>query len=157
MFFVELFLWWSTRLLQQNVYKLCSTKHCFGAFFGALTPLLLDSNIFWRLAITCSGPESLTPQLHIYQLELYPLPNVSLPILLRALYVPANVFLPLQGWFSFWYCCNQYHNSANICPMNFIAVSKKRKGLKESDFCRSCKRRNCWHKGGYVALWATWT
>ena len=98
----------------KNVFKHCTdrTKQSCGAFFGGepSTPVLCS--IFWRLAITCSRPESLTPQLHIYQRELYPLPNVSLPILLRAIYEPTNVFLPAQGLVHLWYCANNIINQS---------------------------------------------
>ena len=73
----------------------------------ALPSLLHDSGIFWRSAITRFGPESLTPQVHIYQLELYPLPNVSLPILASVPYMyqsrySCTLMLVLP--------CNQYRN-----------------------------------------------
>ena len=115
-----------TFVVQSNL-----VEHFLGEGPPPLTPLLLDSNIFWRLAITCSGPESLTPQLHIYQLELYPLPNVSLPILLRALYVPANVFLARLVLYYYQpislfcrYVPNKYHYmqmSGRVCLVRKMA------------------------------------
>ena len=120
----------------KNVFEHCTdrTKQSCGAFFGGepSTPVLCS--IFWRLAITCSRPESLTPQLHIYQSWNY----IRSPMLVCLYYCvpymnqPTFFFQPKVG--SPVVLCKQYHNSssklsqyhwtlqANAIPKEYISV-----------------------------------